>query len=96
MENCAGFYSAYECKEILGRGIASTVRRCVEKNTGQIFAVKIVDISTERQSENDAKRLADETHSEVNILRILSGHPSISKFNYITIRVPDFVQKHSK
>lgn len=81
MESCAGFYSAYECKEILGRGIASTVRRCIEKNTGQIFAAKIVDISTERQSEKEAKRLAEETHSEVNILRILSGHPSISELS---------------
>jgi len=77
LESCAGFYSAYECKEILGKGIASIVRRCVEKNTNQMFAVKIVDISTERQSENEAKRLSEETYSEVKILRILSGHPSI-------------------
>ncbi|KAI6215213.1 Phosphorylase kinase [Aphelenchoides besseyi] len=77
MESCAGFYSSYECKEVLGRGIASTVRRCVEKNTGQMFAVKIVDISTERQNEHEAKRLADETLSEVSLLRLLSGHPSI-------------------
>ena len=46
-----GFNAAYEAKEVLGRGLASTVRRCVEKGTGQSFAVKIVDISTEKQSE---------------------------------------------
>ncbi|KHN84767.1 Phosphorylase b kinase gamma catalytic chain, liver/testis isoform, partial [Toxocara canis] len=73
----SGFYSAYEAKEVLGRGLASTVRKCVEKGTGLMFAVKIVDISTERQSEQEATRLLNETISEVNLLRQLAGHPSI-------------------
>uniref|UniRef100_A0A915C7Q7 phosphorylase kinase n=1 Tax=Parascaris univalens TaxID=6257 RepID=A0A915C7Q7_PARUN len=73
----SGFYSAYEAKEVLGRGLASTVRKCVEKGTGLMFAVKIVDISTERQSEHEAARLLNETISEVNLLRQLAGHPSI-------------------
>ena len=73
----SGFYSTYEPKEIIGRGLASTVRRCIEKITGKNFAVKIVDVSTERQSEHDAKRLSEETLSEVRLLRQLSGHPSI-------------------
>ncbi|KAI6240191.1 Phosphorylase kinase [Aphelenchoides fujianensis] len=64
MESCAGFYSSYECKEVLGHGIASTVRRCVEKSTGP-------------SSEHEAKRLADETLSEVSLLRLLAGHESI-------------------
>lgn len=37
-------------------------------------------MSTERQSEQDAKRLIEETLSEVRILRQLAGHPSISMF----------------
>lgn len=82
MESCAGFYSSYECKEVLGHGIASTVRRCVEKVSGGTFAVKIVDISTERQNEMEAKRLAEETHSEIALLRQLAGHPSISKVSF--------------
>lgn len=73
----SGFYSVYEPREILGRGLASTVRRCIEKSTGQVFAVKIVDVSTERQSEAEAERLIEETLSEVRLLRMLSGHPSI-------------------
>lgn len=36
---------------MLGRGLASTVRRAIEKGSGQQFAVKIVDISTDKQSE---------------------------------------------
>uniref|UniRef100_A0A1I7ZT76 phosphorylase kinase n=1 Tax=Steinernema glaseri TaxID=37863 RepID=A0A1I7ZT76_9BILA len=73
----SGFYSAYELKEVLGRGLASTVRRCVEKGTGTVFAAKIVDVSAERQSEKEAERLLAETISEVNLLRQLSEHPSI-------------------
>lgn len=81
----SGFYGAYEVKEVLGRGLASTVRKCVEKGTGQIFAVKIVDVSTERQSEHEAERLRHETISEVNLLRQLANHPSI-------INIHDFYQ----
>lgn len=81
----SGFYGAYEVKEVLGRGLASTVRKCVEKGTGQVFAVKIVDVSTERQSENEAERLRNETISEVNLLRQLANHPSI-------INIHDFYQ----
>uniref|UniRef100_A0A7E4VY12 phosphorylase kinase n=1 Tax=Panagrellus redivivus TaxID=6233 RepID=A0A7E4VY12_PANRE len=72
-----GFYQSYEAREILGRGLASTVRKCVEKSTGQFFAVKIVDVSTERQTEQDAERLREETLSEIRLLRLLVGHPSI-------------------
>uniref|UniRef100_A0A0N5AFS8 phosphorylase kinase n=1 Tax=Syphacia muris TaxID=451379 RepID=A0A0N5AFS8_9BILA len=81
----SGFYGAYEVKEVLGRGLASTVRKCVEKGTGQVFAVKIVDVSTERQSEHEADRLRHETISEVNLLRQLANHPSI-------INIHDFYQ----
>ncbi|CCD73789.2 phosphorylase kinase [Caenorhabditis elegans] len=87
-EEDQGFNAAYESKEVLGRGLASTVRRCIEKGSGQHFAVKIVDISTEKQSENEAKRLLEETISEVEILRQLSGHPSI-------IKIHDFYQTPS-
>lgn len=83
-----GFNAAYESKEVLGRGLASTVRRCIEKGSGQHFAVKIVDVSTEKQNEHEAKRLLEETISEVDILRQLSGHPSI-------IKIHDFYQTPS-
>ncbi|CAB3402236.1 unnamed protein product [Caenorhabditis bovis] len=83
-----GFNAAYESKEVLGRGLASTVRRCIEKGSGMQFAVKIVDISTEKQTESEAKRLLNETISEVEILRQLAGHPSI-------IKIHDFYQTPS-
>lgn len=75
--------------KVLGHGLASTVRLCIEKGTGLEFAVKIVDISTERQSEVEARRLYNETISEVNLLRQLSNHPSISKLRSV-ICFPSF------
>jgi len=53
------------------------VRRCRQKSTGQMFAVKIVDITTETQSALDVERLMAETHDEIEILRELQGHSSI-------------------
>ncbi|RZF32238.1 hypothetical protein LSTR_LSTR011510 [Laodelphax striatellus] len=64
------FYAKYEPKEILGRGISSTVRRCIEKETGVEFAAKIIDIS----SDSDNKL---STMEEVRILRLVAGHSYI-------------------
>nr|XP_014274376.1 phosphorylase b kinase gamma catalytic chain, skeletal muscle/heart isoform [Halyomorpha halys] len=64
------FYAKYEPKEILGRGVSSTVRRCIEKETGLEFAAKIIDISV------DADLLAA-TREEMRILKLVAGHPYI-------------------
>ncbi|XP_017885777.1 phosphorylase b kinase gamma catalytic chain, skeletal muscle/heart isoform isoform X3 [Ceratina calcarata] len=69
-----GFYAKYEPKEILGRGISSTVRRCIEKETGVEYAAKIIDISNENE---DGHTMKDATLQEVNILRRVAGHPYI-------------------
>ncbi|XP_014248098.1 phosphorylase b kinase gamma catalytic chain, skeletal muscle/heart isoform [Cimex lectularius] len=68
------FYAKYEPKEILGRGISSTVRRCVDKETGLEYAVKIIDISTEPGA------LAC-TREEIRILRMVAGHRYIIKLH---------------
>ncbi|CAJ0578749.1 unnamed protein product, partial [Mesorhabditis spiculigera] len=83
-----GFYSSYEVKEILGTGISSVVRRCVEKGTSTSFAVKIVDIASD---DKEGERLAKETLSEVRILRELAGHPSISFCDPRLLRDPSFL-----
>ncbi|XP_076298968.1 phosphorylase kinase gamma isoform X2 [Lasioglossum baleicum] len=70
-----GFYAKYEPKEILGRGISSTVRRCIEKETGVEYAAKIIDISTE--SNEDGNTMKDATLQEVHILRRVAGHSYI-------------------
>ncbi|XP_020287179.1 phosphorylase b kinase gamma catalytic chain, skeletal muscle/heart isoform isoform X2 [Pseudomyrmex gracilis] len=70
-----GFYAKYEPKEILGRGISSTVRRCIEKETGIEYAAKIIDISNE--THDDGHTMKDATLQEVQILRRVAGHPYI-------------------
>ncbi|CAH0549642.1 unnamed protein product [Brassicogethes aeneus] len=69
------FYAKYEPKEILGRGISSTVRRCIEKETGKEFAAKIIDLSNDGINEGGASLEA--TRTEVSILRHVIGHPYI-------------------
>ncbi|XP_018395900.1 PREDICTED: phosphorylase b kinase gamma catalytic chain, skeletal muscle/heart isoform isoform X2 [Cyphomyrmex costatus] len=70
-----GFYAKYEPKEILGRGVSSTVRRCIEKETGMEYAAKIIDISNE--TNEDGHTMKDATLQEVQILRRVAGHPYI-------------------
>ena len=62
------------------RGISSTVRRCIEKETGIEYAAKIIDISNEPHDGTDAHTMKDATMQEVLILRRVAGHPFISNF----------------
>lgn len=59
------------------RGISSTVRRCIEKETGIEYAAKIIDISNETHEDGHTMKAA--TLQEVQILRRVAGHPYISK-----------------
>jgi len=63
------------------RGISSTVRRCIEKETGIEYAAKIIDISNEIQ--DDGHTMKDATLQEVQILHRVAGHPYISKFSIL-------------
>lgn len=72
------FYAKYEPKEILGRGISSTVRRCVEKETGKEFAAKIIDLSNDSNGiGGEGKTMLEATIQEIHILRMVAGHPYI-------------------
>ena len=59
------------------RGISSTVRKCIEKETGKEFAAKIIDLSNEGNETVDGKTTLEGTIQEVNILRMVAGHPYI-------------------
>lgn len=59
------------------RGISSTVRRCIEKETGKEYAAKIIDLSSV-DGANDGSNV-EATRQEINILRHVVGHPFISK-----------------
>ncbi|CAG9103819.1 unnamed protein product [Plutella xylostella] len=71
------FYAKYEPKEIIGRGVSSTVRRCIEKETGREYAAKIIDLSQESQDGVDTHTMREATRQEIHILRLVSGHPYI-------------------
>ncbi|XP_038056714.1 phosphorylase b kinase gamma catalytic chain, liver/testis isoform-like [Patiria miniata] len=76
------FHSQYVTKKLLGRGVSSTVRKCIQRDTGQFYAVKIIDIT---QTESQAVK--EEYENEVAILRQLSGPPKhtniIEMFDFI-------------
>jgi len=72
------FYQKYEPREILGRGVSSTVRRAVLKETGGSFAVKIIDVSQDLV-DSDGLSLKDQTFREISILRMVAGHENIIK-----------------
>ncbi|CAH1727814.1 unnamed protein product [Chironomus riparius] len=70
-----GFYAKYEPKEVLGRGISSVVRRCIDKETGKEYAAKIIDLGASEH--NDCRQMLEATRQEINILRQVMGHPYI-------------------
>ena len=63
------------------RGISSVVRKCTEKRTGKEYAVKIIDISGEKSDDYLAEQTKKDTVREINILRLCTGHPHISKYS---------------
>lgn len=67
----------------LCRGMSSTVRRCIEKASGKEYAVKILDISTEKATEEQARELKESSLREIRILRMLAGHKNISKRTFL-------------
>ncbi|KAK7020758.1 Phosphorylase b kinase gamma catalytic chain, skeletal muscle/heart isoform, partial [Halocaridina rubra] len=67
-----GFYAKYEPKEVLGRGGCSVVRRCIEKETGQPYAAKIIDLS-----DSSDEGVLEATLREIEVLRLVAGHPYI-------------------
>ncbi|XP_055380546.1 phosphorylase b kinase gamma catalytic chain, liver/testis isoform-like [Condylostylus longicornis] len=64
------FYSRYDPKEKLGSGGSASVHRCIEKETGEEYAVKIIDLNDE---DNDAEDVC----KEISNLRKVMGHPFI-------------------
>ncbi|CRK94944.1 CLUMA_CG008434, isoform A [Clunio marinus] len=70
-----GFYAKYEPKEVLGRGISSVVRRCIDKESGKEYAAKIIDIGGSETT--DPQQMLESTRQEINILRQVMGHPYI-------------------
>lgn len=84
------FYAKYEPKEILGKGISSTVRRVTEKTTGVEYAVKIIDISGEKGENDQVEQIKRDTFREIKILRMCNGHPNIIELRDV-FETPTFI-----
>lgn len=61
------------------RGVSSVVRRCIRKQTGQELAVKIIEITAEKMTEQQLEEVKNSTLKEIHVLNIIKGHSSISK-----------------
>lgn len=73
--NDSPFFQAYDIdlnEQILGDGSFSVCRRCIQKNTGKQFAVKIVSRKTD-------------CTQEINLLRACQGHPNIVNLHDVII-----------
>ncbi|CAG2188967.1 PHKG [Mytilus edulis] len=82
--------SQFRLEEICGVGISSIVRRCVSKDTGQEYAVKIIDISGEKAEDFHADQTKLETIREINILKMCDGHPNIINL-HDSFQTPTFI-----
>uniref|UniRef100_A0A4W5PZH6 Peripheral plasma membrane protein CASK n=1 Tax=Hucho hucho TaxID=62062 RepID=A0A4W5PZH6_9TELE len=74
------FEDVYELCEVIGKGPFSVVRRCINRDTGQQFAVKIVDVASFTSSPGLSTEGKEESHlylkREASICHMLK-HPHI-------------------
>ncbi|XP_067834328.1 phosphorylase b kinase gamma catalytic chain, skeletal muscle/heart isoform-like isoform X2 [Heptranchias perlo] len=80
-EGAQEFYGKYDPKDILGRGVSSVVRRCIERKTDREYAVKIIDITSEHLTPEELEEISTSTTQEISILKAVSGHPHIISLN---------------
>uniref|UniRef100_A0A8C2L7Q9 Peripheral plasma membrane protein CASK n=1 Tax=Cyprinus carpio TaxID=7962 RepID=A0A8C2L7Q9_CYPCA len=88
------FEDVYELCEVIGKGPFSVVRRCINRETGQQFAVKIVDVakftSSPGLSTEDLKREASICHmlKHPHIVELLETYSSDGMLYMVSIFFP--------
>ena len=66
------FYKIHKHVHIYHRGLSSTVRKCVSRETGLEYAVKIIDKSQE-------EAITESIQAEIEVLTSLPPHKHISE-----------------
>ena len=76
------FLSKYIIKEKLASGVTSNVHRIEDRQTGQSYACKIINIDGPERNFKDAEGLTslEQTLQEIEILKTLSCHENIVSF----------------
>lgn len=74
-------------KKKISRGISSTVRRCIDKETGKEFAAKIIDLGADGTGDVSCHQMLEATRQEIQILRQVMGHIYISNFFFFLLKL---------
>lgn len=74
-----------EAYSTLFSGLSSVVRRCINKETGKEFAVKIIDRYSEKGKVMKGRDEEQQVRTEIETLSKVAGHPNISMYNVIWI-----------
>jgi len=85
----AHFYENFECLEVLGEGLSSVVRRCIDRKTSVEYAVKIIDVTKDNDIHEGLNPI-QQVQREVEILKRLQGHPYIIQL-VESYQTPDFI-----
>jgi len=89
MREAAHFYENFECLEVLGEGLSSVVRRCIDRKTSKEYAVKIIDVTKDNDIHEGLNPI-QQVQREVEILKRLQGHPYIIQL-VESYQTPDFI-----
>ncbi|XP_040563905.1 phosphorylase b kinase gamma catalytic chain, skeletal muscle/heart isoform [Lepeophtheirus salmonis] len=85
------FYEYYDTMEVLGKGLSSVVRRCVEKSSGKQYAVKIMDVSDDKNLvDAEGRSIEEQVQLEINVLKVVSNHEYIVTLHQVFCSSPHY------